>query len=48
MLDKFEMFCREMYQENCKERDTYNESLHSYEDYVEKNMQFLLDKFNEL
>jgi len=48
MKDEFESFCREMYQENCKERDTYGECLYSYEDYVEKNMQFLLDKFSEL
>ena len=39
---EFEVFAQEMYQENCRERDAYNEPLLTYDEYVEKNMKFLL------
>lgn len=45
---EFETYCREMYQENCLERDAYNEPLLSYAEYVEKNHKFLLDNFRQL
>lgn len=41
--NEFEIFCREMYQENCRERDIFKEPLITYDQYVEKNMKFLLD-----
>jgi len=45
---KFEVFARDMFLENCSERDTFKEPLLTYDEYVEKNMKFLLDKFREL
>lgn len=45
---KFELFARTMFLENCSERDTFKEPLLTYDEYVEQNMKFLLDKFREL
>ena len=45
--DEFEIFAREMYQENCRERDIYNEPLLTFDEYVEKNNQFLLDNLRK-
>lgn len=46
--ETFETYCREMYQENCVERDAYGEPILSYEEYVEKNMNFLLDNYPQV
>ena len=46
--ETFEVYCREMYQENCVERDAYGEPILSYDEYVEKNRQFLLDNFSKV
>jgi len=39
----FDIFANEMYQENCIERDAYGEPLLTLDEYIEKNMEFLLD-----
>ena len=46
--EKFESYCREMYQENCRERNVWKEKLLSYEEYQEKNLNFLLDNYSEV
>jgi len=46
--DEFNTFAREMHQENCRERELYNEPLLSYDEYIDKNRQFLLDNFPEV
>ena len=48
ITDEFHTFAREMYQENCRERELYNETLLSYDEYIDKNRQFLLDNFKEV
>jgi len=45
---EFEVFAQEMYQENCRERDIYNEPLLTYEEYVEKNTEFLLANMSKV
>ena len=45
---EFEVFAQEMYQENCRERDIYNEPLLTYDEYVEKNMKFLLANMSKM
>ena len=44
----FETFCQDMYQENCLERDAYNEPLLTYNQYVEKNRKFLLANYPQV
>ena len=44
--ETFEAYCREMYQENCVERDAYGEPILSYEEYIAKNRKFLRDNFD--
>ena len=44
--ETFETYCQEMYQENCVERDAYGEPILSYDEYIVKNRQFLLDNFD--
>ena len=39
----FDIFANEMWQENCRERAAFGDPLLSYDEYIEKNMQFLLD-----
>lgn len=39
----FEILSHEMWLENCREREAYGDPILSYDEYVEKNMQFLLD-----
>lgn len=39
----FEIFANEMYQENCIEREAYGEPILKLDEYIEKNMKFLLD-----
>lgn len=39
----FEIFANEMYQENCIEREAYGEPILPLDEYIEKNMKFLLD-----
>ena len=39
----FEIFANEMYQENCIEREAYGEPILELDEYIEKNMKFLLD-----
>jgi uncharacterized protein YozE (UPF0346 family) len=39
----FEIFANEMYQENCIERESYGEPFLTLDEYIEKNMKFLLD-----
>ena len=46
--EEFEDYCREMYQENCRERNVWKEKLLSYEEYQEKNLNFLLDNFQKV
>jgi len=48
ITDEFNTFAREMHQENCRERELYNEPLLSYDEYIDKNRQFLLDNFPEV
>lgn len=48
ITDEFHTFAREMYQENCRERDLYNEPLLTFDEYISKNNQFLLDNFPEV
>ena len=45
---EFEVFAQEMYQENCRERDIYNEPLLTYDEYVEKNMKFLVANMSKM
>ena len=44
----FEDYCRDMHQENCKERSLYNEKILTFEQYQEKNLNFLLDNFQKV
>jgi|TARA_B110000902_G_scaffold140676_1_gene162453 hypothetical protein len=44
----FEVFAKAMYVDNCSERRLWKDEEISYEQYVEKNMQFLLDNFREV
>jgi len=39
----FDVFAHEMWLENCRERETFGDPLLTYDEYIEKNMQFLLD-----
>jgi hypothetical protein len=39
----FEIFANEMYQENCIERESYGEPILTLDEYIEKNIEFLLD-----
>jgi len=39
----FDIFANEMYQNNCVEREAYGDPILTYDEYIEKNMQFLLD-----
>ncbi len=40
-------FFHEMFHRNCAEREAYNETLYTYEEYVEKNRQFLEDQWKK-
>lgn len=40
---EFSIFAHEMWLENCREREAFGDPLLSYDEYVEKNMNFLLD-----
>jgi|TARA_R110000850_G_scaffold196921_2_gene323279 hypothetical protein len=44
----FEVFAKAMYADNCAERREWQDEEISYEQYVEKNMQYLLDNFKEV
>jgi|TARA_R110000803_G_scaffold104368_1_gene172545 hypothetical protein len=44
----FEVFAKAMYVDNCAERREWQDEEISYEQYVEKNMQYLLDNFKEV
>jgi hypothetical protein len=44
----FEVFAKAMYVDNCSERRLWKDEEISYEQYVEKNMKYLLDKFEEV
>ena len=45
---KFEKFCKNMYVKNCKEREMFKDVILSYEEYISKNENFLLDIFEEV
>ena len=44
----YELFLREMYRENCKERESFGEKIYKFEDYIHANEYFLLDKYREV
>jgi len=43
----FVIFAQKLYRENCDERIAYGEPQQTFEQYLEKNMKFLLDNFSE-
>tara|TARA_A200000159_G_scaffold21008_1_gene17717 strand:+ start:2392 stop:2565 length:174 start_codon:yes stop_codon:yes gene_type:complete len=45
--DGFWSFCRIMWGDNNREREGWGEKTLSFEDYVEKNEQFLIERFNK-
>jgi len=44
----FEVLTKAMYEDNRSERRLWKDEEISYEQYVEENMQFLLDNFREV
>jgi len=44
---EFDSFCHELFHQNCTEREAYNESLLSYEEYLSKNRNFLIEAFKK-
>jgi len=43
----FVRFAQKLYRENCDERMSYGEPHQNFDEYLEKNMKFLLDNFSE-
>ena len=39
----FAIFATEMHQNNCIEREAFGDPILTYEEYIEKNIKFLLD-----
>lgn len=44
----YDRFCREMYRDNCAERQAYGETPYEFNEYVYVNNNFLLDLFAKL
>ena len=44
---EFDSFCHELFHQNCAEREAYNQPLLSYEDYLAKNKDFLVEEFKK-
>jgi len=44
-LDKYNTFAHNLWLENCKERDSYNEPLLRKEEYITANETWILDEF---
>ena len=44
---EFDSFCHELFHQNCSEREAYNEPLRTYDEYVAKNMDFLVETFKK-
>ena len=44
-LDKYNTFAHNLWLENCKERDSYNEPLLRKEEYISANETWILDEF---
>lgn len=42
---EFELFCQEMYRENCREREGYKDAVIPYEDYFKFNYLFLKERY---
>ena len=47
-MRNFKDFCYKMYLRNCDERFDYGDATLSYEEYISKNENFLLDIFEEV
>lgn len=47
-MKNFKAFCYSMYLRNCDERFDYGDATLSYEEYISKNENFLLDIFEEV
>lgn len=45
--EEFDSFCHELFHQNCTEREAYNEPLFSFDEYVAKNRNFLLEAFKK-
>ena len=45
--DGFWSFCRIMWGDNNREREVWGEKTQSFEEYVDKNHAFLIEKFNK-
>ena len=43
--EEFVNFTHRKFHDNCAEREAYGEGLYSYEEYLEKNRNFLLEAF---
>ena len=44
-LDKYNSFAHNLWIENCKERDSYNEPQLRKEEYISQNEKWILDEF---
>ena len=40
-------YCRDMYNRNARERETWKEAALTYEEYVSQNKQFLIENFQK-
>ena len=44
---EFDSFCHELFHQNCSEREAYNEPLLTFEEYVAKCKDFLIEEFKK-
>tara|TARA_R100000541_G_scaffold58996_2_gene71366 strand:+ start:3234 stop:3383 length:150 start_codon:yes stop_codon:yes gene_type:complete len=44
---EFDRFLHEKWLENCAEREAFNESIYTKEDYLKEHMQFLTELYND-